>query len=800
LAYEDTAKFKGLVVGITRVIYEASGMRDYLSELGIPSSHLHIYDTQKACLQGLDEEETDAVMIDVKAVTNQYKILARCGYTGNYFACCENSDVVRKVDDIIGKIKVEEPAYLNNLYATYFSRFDREPITKKEAAYMKNVQKLSFGISNAQGYYARQNDRGEKKGIYPAVVRELCQRLGVECEIYTVLPREFENWAHPKKQISGSIWGNSKLKKIDVWVDCVKKQEDLEKRGIQLTKAPFYHDYYLVNRKGEEVNVAKDCCALIRGYEVSNEIRKMIKSDNILWCNDYEDCMKRVRQGEAKFSLVDTLAVEYYLPYYKNSNLSSVLVNYQSKSYMATRDKRLSSVINKVLIEMNEDGRMQEIFDEELLHSPKQNGFIGNIYNNPEQSINNLITMMVLLFIIVTLLVILFRVRKKNEFLEKVSAAKTDFMSRMSHDIRTPMNAVLGMTHLAKEEPDLSPRVSEYLEKIEGAGEYLLGLINDILDMTKLSSGAVVFKEECVDIREVKDSLTEMFGAQLMEKGITLQCDFSGVEDCYVIADRMRMKQIFSNLIGNALKFSAEGATIRWTCSTTRLGANQLRVTNVISDEGCGMSEEFLKRMFEPFEQEENAMSQSEMGTGLGLSIVKNLVEQLRGTIEVNSKLGEGTTFTLCFIRERGEAIFKNQERISSEEENGLNNVHVLVVEDQPLNQEIVKGILTKQNIRVSLVSNGAEAVEFMKSQKGEEISLILMDIRMPVMNGVEAARQIRSLPGEYAKSVPIIALTANAFEEDREMTKEAGMNGHLAKPIHPKELFETMEKFIKRS
>ncbi|SFQ15187.1 Signal transduction histidine kinase [Lachnospiraceae bacterium XBB1006] len=800
LLYEDVKAVKKLTIGITRALYDAPGARKYLEDVGVEFANLHIYDTQQACLRGLDEEETDAVFIDVKAVTDQYKLLARCGYTGNYFAGPRDEDYVRWLDDAVGEIQTEDPGYLVELYSQYFARFDQIPITKDEAALLKKTRKLTFGVSSTQGYYSRKADSGAMEGIYPAVAKEICQRLGIACELKTVSSLQFEDWMKPAGHNAAAVWVNSDLQKTDIWMDCVMETKEAAKQNVYLAKYPFYHDYYLITRKGEEVDTHGDRCALIRGYAASEDLKRILKNNNVSWCMDFEECMKHVRQNEADFSVVDTLAAEYYLPYYKNANLGTVLVNYQTQSHIAAKNELLASIIHKTLIEMEEDGSIQDIFGGEMLKAPKQNGFIGNFYNDPEQSINYLLISMGFLCIIAVLLVVVYRVRKKNEFLEKVSVAKTDFMSRMSHDIRTPMNAVLGMTHLAKAEPDVSPKVDEYLGKIEGAGEYLLGLINDILDMTKLSSGAVVFKDECVDICEVVESLHEMFDAQFREKGVHFECDVSGVEDSVVIIDRMRMKQVFSNLISNAIKFSPEGTTVRWSCSTQRLNGNQIRVVNVISDEGCGMSEAFMKKMFDPFEQEENAMVPSENGTGLGLSIVKNLVEQMRGTIDVKSKLGEGTTFTVTFVRERGEVIKKAQEKGQVVEKQIEEHGKVLVVEDQSLNQEIVKGMLEKRGFEVFLASNGWEALEFMKSEQGDAISLILMDIRMPIMDGIEASRQIRMLPGDYAKNVPIIALTADSFDEEKESTEYAGINGHLSKPIRPKELFDMIEKMTRRS
>jgi signal transduction histidine kinase/ActR/RegA family two-component response regulator len=377
---------------------------------------------------------------------------------------------------------------------------------------------------------------------------------------------------------------------------------------------------------------------------------------------------------------------------------------------------------------------------------------------------------------------------------EQASRTKTDFLSRMSHEIRTPMNAIMGLTQLGLED-QLDGKAKSYLYRINESSEYLLGLINDVLDMSRIESGKFLLTVENTDTSDFFHSVETIIGPQMKEKNIRFTLDSSGVKTDYVIIDKRRMQQIYINLLSNAMKYSESGTEI--VCKVFHeIIDDSVRSTIVIRDQGCGMSEAFQQKMFQPFEQEHNPHSSAQVGTGLGLTIVKNIIDQMGGTISVKSALGEGTEFTIVLLAPIGHKPETVDAPVQTQEKS-LRGKRVLLVEDHPINTEIASRLLTREGVNVEHAENGEISVEMFLSHTPGYYDAILMDIRMPVMDGLTAAKTIRGLLDRPdAATVPIIAMTANAFDTDREMSYQAGMNAHLAKPIKPKELYDTLRQY----
>lgn len=375
------------------------------------------------------------------------------------------------------------------------------------------------------------------------------------------------------------------------------------------------------------------------------------------------------------------------------------------------------------------------------------------------------------------------------------SHAKTEIFSRMSHDLRTPMNAIVGMAKLGMDEvQDETSR--HYFEEINVSGYYLLGLINDILDMNKLENDKVTLHEEPVDGRKFLMDIVEMMQPLLLQRNIKLVTEFQEIKNAYVFCDIIRTRQVFINFLSNAIKFSPPGSTVTWYASDIKAEGGRIYYEMRFIDHGCGMSEEFLERVFEPFEQEKNPYSSENPSTGLGLAIARNLVHIMGGSIFVESRLGEGSTFTLHLNhREAKEEELLRFDDIGDFSE--LNKKRILAAEDHPLNAEIELKLLKKQGMEVTMANDGKEALELFEKSEPYYYDAVLMDVRMPVMDGLEAAGRIRALERADAQTVPIIAITANAFDEDREASKAAGMTVHLSKPIIPKELYQTLQKEI---
>ena len=376
--------------------------------------------------------------------------------------------------------------------------------------------------------------------------------------------------------------------------------------------------------------------------------------------------------------------------------------------------------------------------------------------------------------------------------------SKTDFLSRMSHEIRTPMNAILGMSRLG-EDVAKDDDVITYFKDINASGNYLLGLINDILDMSRIEQGKMDIYNKYEDKDEIVRSVEVVIKPLAEAKNIEFNIIKSGEIPQWVYLDKLRTQQVYVNILNNAVKFTESGGKVDWEIKGEQLSNNTVKIVSRISDTGCGMSESFLERVFEPFAQEKNSLVNARQGTGLGLAIAKNIVEKMGGTISVESTIGIGTTFTIEFIRNCKQVNDKqNLAQEADDAKNILDGKKVLLCEDHPLNTLVATRLLEKIGMVVDTAENGVMGVKKFSESPENEYAVVLMDIRMPVMDGLEATTKIRALNRQDAKSVPIIAMTANAFAEDKELSKSVGMNEHLSKPIEPKILYKTLSDYIK--
>lgn len=374
---------------------------------------------------------------------------------------------------------------------------------------------------------------------------------------------------------------------------------------------------------------------------------------------------------------------------------------------------------------------------------------------------------------------------------QEASRAKTVFFSHMSHDIRTPINGIMGMADIATRNRGDEARVTDCLEKITSASHHLLGLVNDVLDMSRIESGKVRLEDKPFYVSALLDGCYSVVAGQALERKINLQKDFSGITCEPLRGDELHLRQILVNILGNAVKFTPEGGNVSFTATDERLESGEAALTVVIRDDGIGMSEAFQQKIFEPFSQAEDNIRSKYQGTGLGMSIVKQLLDLMGGGIELQSAPGRGSTFTVR-LRLPIESPPELKPEADADEAN-LEGMRVMLVEDNELNMEIAQFVLEECGVQVTPAWNGKEALDLFIEKPAYSFDVILMDVMMPVMGGLEAAHAIRASGKDGADAIPIVAMTANAYEEDRQATKEAGMNRHLAKPIKREELIQAL-------
>jgi signal transduction histidine kinase/CheY-like chemotaxis protein len=390
--------------------------------------------------------------------------------------------------------------------------------------------------------------------------------------------------------------------------------------------------------------------------------------------------------------------------------------------------------------------------------------------------------------------------QENNRLLEQAAeearsanAAKSEFLAHMSHDIRTPINGIIGMTHIAGKNKEDPEKIEECLHKIDGAADHLLTLINDVLDMSAIESGKVVMAHEPLDIRLLINKCTSIIEGQIASRDLEFKKEYADLKKPFVYGDELHLRQIFINILGNAVKFTPDGGRIEFRMEETVLDEEKVKYRFQFEDTGIGMSEEFQKKIFDEFSQEDKGGRTNYQGTGLGMAIAKKFIELMGGTISVRSHQGEGSCFTVEILFDIAETP---HTEVADKPKTQIHGMKVLLVEDNELNMEIAREILEEEGVVVTEAWDGQKAYETFLASKPGDFDVILMDIMMPVMNGYEAARAIRKSDHPMAKSIPIIAMTANAYREDVEKALEAGMNAHVAKPIHIDLLMTVLEQY----
>ena len=377
------------------------------------------------------------------------------------------------------------------------------------------------------------------------------------------------------------------------------------------------------------------------------------------------------------------------------------------------------------------------------------------------------------------------------------SKAKSDFLANMSHDIRTPMNAIIGMTALIEHDAESPEKIREYTKKVNNSSQHLLGLINEVLDMSKIESGKLVLNSAEFDLKELLEQVEAGFRPQMNAKGQKFSITINQISHNWLIGDNVRVLQILNNLLSNSFKYTPTKGQIRLDVEELKQTShNYAKICFRVSDNGIGMSSEYLSRIYDSFSREERTTVNTIQGTGLGMSIVKSLVDLMGGSINVDSIQGKGTQFVVVLdfkISERNEKREEKPETVELDENTGLKGMHFLCAEDNELNAEILSELLEIEGASCEICENGQVIVERFEQSKPGEFDMILMDVQMPIMNGYEATKAIRNGTHPLAKTIPIIAMTANAFSEDIQNSLNVGMDAHVSKPVDMKTLIKTV-------
>lgn len=788
--YEDYQKMNGATVGCIDgyVIYDK--LQELMEEHDI-SFTIKPYSTQKLLTQALEAGEIDLLAANAHAMDASWKIIEKFAYAPFYFASWKgNAKLTEKISDAIIRINMHQDEFDDNLIKEYFLQVVNSPYNKAEMDSVAKANTYTIYLDgNAKPLSSYDEETDSMQGILADVCKKIAEKTGLIIELrpmeekselllaedicYYLYQREFDTTTDKK---------NGKTKSIF----------DEEFQLYHKSGMPYLGD------SGQSYRVAvpsgrKGCQDYLKENFPRYEIVEYTTPD---------ECIHHLDSGDVELAFMSSYVANDIIVSEDISTLSAVPTSSVKfgigLQFRGEEAEILADVVDKGynLIESSE---IQKIILSHVTYTaPKATLLYFFRHNLP---IFMLVVFVLFLLAILTVGLLIYTriIKVKNKQIQEADQARMDFFSRMSHDMRTPMNGILGMIELTEQASDMD-EVKKNMAKAKSAGSYMLSLVNDTLDLQRLENGRLQFHPQIVSIKEFVDNLSGMVIPSAEQKEITMTLNAGELTlDGYVRLDPVRVKQVFVNILSNAIKFTPKGGSI--TVEVERLGRDENVTHNKISirDTGIGMSEEFIKKnLYKPYSQEQNTMTNMYAGSGLGLAITKNLVDLMGGRMEVQSKVGEGTTFSvyLDFTYVEADTVLESRQtrdRQQSLVQSALKDKHILICEDHPLNAEIARRLLEKVGCVVIIAENGQAGVERFSSAAEGTFDAILMDIRMPVMDGITAAKTIRKLNRADAAAIPIIAMTANAYDSDVQQSKEAGMNAHLAKPIDPQTLYETI-------
>ena len=705
------------------------------------------------------------------------------GGSYNYFAVSKKRpDLKEELDQVMQKIERENPFYTDDLYKRYLSANSLETLTDEEQNWLEQHGAVRIGyLKNDVGISLVDTESEKPVGIINDYISLVSGYLGEQA-----IEFQLTGFESQEKELQAL-----KDNRIDMIFHMNQNPYEAEQNGIILSNTVF------------EVNVA-----VLTGVEKFDENRKntvAVSRNNLLgkWYISFnypfwkikeydssDEVEKAVHSGEADCFVVKA---GQSLKTLEDSKTHSVFLTKSGDSCFAvTRENTtLMNILNKT-IQTLPVSRLSSLFSV-YENTPGKVTLAEYIKDNLRVvSISFVSVTLVIILIIVYLML---KARKAQIQAEKANAAKSDFLFNMSHDIRTPMNALLGYSELMKRELT-DPKLLDYQEKMEQSGNLLLSIINNVLDMARIESGKVELDENYVKIRDIYQGVYKIFQAEAEKKGIHLEMEYK-VQHEHVICDETKNREVFLNLISNAVKYTASGGTV--TIRIAELGCDRqdyVRIQTEVIDTGIGMSEEFLPSLFEAFARERNTTAGKVAGTGLGMPIIKKYVDMMGGSLKVKSKLGEGSKFTVIMEYRIADKVYYEQDTDplpDTKETDRISGKHVLLAEDNDLNAEIAEFILEDMGLMVDRVEDGVQCVARMEQKTAGTYDLILMDIQMPNMDGYKATQAIRRLADKKKAGIPIIAMTANAFEEDRKKAFEKGLNGHIAKPVDAEKVKKTI-------
>ena len=811
-----TSDFKfmdGKRVGVLMGTEPEIMLTEWENKNGIQTEHVNVYNNDDV-EKKLANHEIDCFVSLEESIWSEQGIasVTTIGKSGIYFAINkECSDIKRELDYAMRQLEQDSPFFKADLYKEYFTLDYNQSLTGGEKSWLEEHGDIRIGfLNNDPVIFSMDEETGQLTGMLSEYISYAKDCLGNQTLKFNI--QEYDDYSEMLQALQNQ--------EIDM-IFYVGKNPDLaEKKGYTFTNTAWTYSLMAVtdDEKFDE-NKLYTVAVPKEKYALKQHIAFSYPQWQLVDCDSLEDAADMVIHEKADCFL---MGASQALIYDNNRDFKSIPLTKTMEACFAVRggEGTLLSILNKTLKAMPSDMLTSAlaIYDSTADKVTFSDFVKDNI-------LAFFVTAGFFVLSIIGIILVLLRKAKKAEAAAKLAAsdtqklndkleialkkaedaslAKTRFLNNMSHDIRTPMNAILGYAQLMEDElkgKDL-PETSEHLKKLQQSGNLLLSIINNVLDMARIESGRMEIDENYDRIEDIRQTLFEIFGDEAKKKNLALHYTIN-VEHEHILTDTTKVKEIFVNILSNAIKYTPSGGSVM--INVDELACDEpgyMTVRTRVSDTGIGMSPDYMTKIFEAFTREQNTTKSKIAGTGLGMSIVKNYVELLGGTIDIESELGKGSTFTVTLKHRIADESYYVKKHI---EEPGtgseiLEGRNILLAEDNDLNAEIAEAILERAGLKIERVENGIQCVNRIMEMPAGTYDMILMDIQMPKMNGYKATQEIRHLPDRNKACIPIIAMTANAFEEDKRDAVAAGMNGHIAKPIQVDNMLSILAEIIRQ-
>ena len=807
----DFKSLDGKRVGVLLGTEPESMLTEWENKNGIHTEHVNVYNNDDV-EKKLANQEIDAFVSLEESIWSEQGIssVATIGKSGIYFVINKDrSDIKTELDRAMRQLDQDSPFFKADLYKKYFTLDYNQILTGEEKSWMKEHGAIRIGfLSTDPAIFFMDKETGQLTGTLAEYVSYAKDCLGNQTLEFVL--QEYDNYDELIRALQD--------REIDMIFYAGRNPYLAEEKGYALTNTAWTYSLMAVT---DEKNFDENEVYTVAVPKGKEALKQHIAFNYPQWklvdCDSLDDAADMVTNGKADCFL---MGASQALIYDNSQNFKSIPLTKTMEACFAvkTGEGILLSILNKTLKAMPSD----------MLTSALA------IYDSTADKVtfsdfvkDNMLAFFVAvgLFVlsIISIILVLLQKARKAEAVAKLAAndtqklndkleialkkaetaslAKTRFLNNMSHDIRTPMNAILGYAQLMKDElkgKDL-PETSEHLKKLQQSGSLLLSIINNVLDMAQIESGKMEIDENYARIEDIRQTLFEIFEDEAKKKNLELHYTIN-IEHEHILTDITKVKEIFVNILSNAIKYTPSGGSVM--LNIDELACDEpgyMIVRTSVSDTGIGMSRDYLTKIFDAFTRERNTTKSKITGSGLGMSIVKKYVDLLGGTIEVESELGKGSTFAVTLkyrIADESYYVKNNAENPETCSEI-LEGKNILLAEDNDLNAEIAEVILERAGLKIERVEDGIQCVNRIMKMPAGTYDMILMDIQMPQMDGYKATRVIRRLPDKDKACIPIIAMTANAFEEDKRKAIAAGMNGHIAKPIQVDKLLSTLKTIL---